>query len=211
MTTAFTYGDDGEVLVETSTGWTIQCLPVAAQYQRVGETVIDPTRPEPPTYTVTDAAGETVTFPHDAKSIQDPKTTDEDRARWKEYEDAMVVYEFERGEAERERARMRTNFIALKGVKVRGELPDLEAWAAEQRALFGVDVQASGPELLREWIYAEVLCGIEDGWNVVAGIFRASGLDEAAIDAAEATFRRSLGRAGGTDAGGDTEATEADQ
>jgi len=191
----------GRVYVTTSTGWRVECMPVAGALMRVGTASAEPEKPAPPTYKVTDVAGEVETFPHDATSIEDPKTTNEEREAWGAYLIAKSAYEQELAEVEARRNLKKARFMALKGIRLPKQ-PDLEAWAKEQ-AEYDIPVANDPTERLVEFISQEVMPTPADGYRVAAGISRASGLSREVLDTVEATFRHTLGWSGGADASAD--------
>lgn len=204
--------DNGTVVVTTSSGWIVECQPVAALLLRVGQNLVEPLPPEPPTYTVIGIGGASEQRPYDQEAADDPKTPDEDRAKWAVYLEQKRVYEAEVARITNQRNEMRGRFMALRGVRVRDLPVDLEAWAEEQRTLFGFEIEDNGlpheHALRLAFIDNEVIHTAEDGAKITAGIMRASGLDQEALDSVEATFLNTLGRGNGADAGRDTAVPE---
>lgn len=208
MSDLYRVEENGAVVVTTASGWECECMPVADLLLRVGQHLVNPPEPEPPTYTITGAGGAEEQRAHTAESIADPKTTDDERLAWSFYLEQQEEWEAHVAELDRERGELRGRFMALRGVKVRG-LPDkLQAWADEQEMLFGFKVEDNGlphdKALVLAFIDQEIIRTPTDGAKVTAGILRASGLDQAALDAAEAAFLDSLGQTGRADANGDT-------
>ena len=197
MSTLYEVESDGTVVVTTASGWQVECQPVADLLLRAGQTLTEPDAPEPPTYTVTGAGGETEERTYDQEAADDPKTPAEDREKWGAYLEAKAAYDAEMAAIAAKRNEMRGRFMALRGVQVRGLPADLESWAAEQRALFGFEIEDGdlphAAALRLAFIDNEVIRTQADGARVTAGIMRASGLAQEALDSVEATFLDSLG------------------
>jgi hypothetical protein len=183
-------------------------MPVADLLLRVGSNLVDPPEPEAPTYTITGAGGAEEQRTHTQESIDDPKTTDEERIAWAFYLEQLEEWEAHTAELDTKRGELRGRFMALRGVKVRGLPDDLQAWANEQQLLYGFEVDDQGlphdKALLLAFIDQEIIRTPTDGAKVTAGILRASGLDQEALDAAEASFLDSLGQTRRADDNGDT-------
>jgi len=208
MSELYRVENDGTIVVTTASGWEVECQPVADLLLRVGQNLVEPELPEPPTYVVTGAGGETEPRTYDQEAIDDPKTPDEDREKWAAYLDEKTAYDAAMEAVEQKRNELRGRFMALRGVKVRGRPDDLDAWADEQRTLFGFEIADDGlphdAALLLAYIDQHVIRTQSDGAKVTAGIMRASGLAQEALDSIEATFLDSLGQGRRTDAEGDT-------
>ena len=212
MSEFYTVEKDGAVIVTTATGWAAVCQPVADLLLRVGRNIAEPTPPEPPTYEVVGAGGATEEKTYDAEGAADPHTPPEDQEKWAAYVEERAAYDEQMADIERQRNEMRGRFLALRGIKVRGLPDDLEAWAAEQELLFGMSIDTTLPRptaLLLAFIDQNVVRTADDGAKIVAGILRASGMDQEALDSVEATFRHSMGQAGRADVAGDTAVSEA--
>ena len=208
MSDFYTVENDGTIVVTTASGWAVECQPVADLLLRVGQNFVEPDLPTAPTYIVTGAGGEQDERTYDQEAIDDPKTPDEDREAWAAYLDAQADYDARMTAIEQKRNEMGGRFMALRGVKVRNLPDDLESWAEEQRALFGFELDDNGlphPAALQlAFIDNEVIRTQTDGAKITAGIMRASGLAQEALDSVEATFRNTLGQTGRADAEGDT-------
>ena len=209
MSKLYTVDDNGIVTVVTASGWTVECQPVADLLMRTGQNLTEPEPPDPPTYTIEGVGGATEERTYDAEGIEDQKTPQEDKDKWIVYLEKKAAYDSEVAAIEAKRNEMRGRFMALRGVKVRN-LPDqLDDWAAEQRLLYGFEIEDNGlphtAALKLAFIDQEVIRTPEDGGKITAGILRASGLDQEALDSVEATFLDSLGQAGRPDTEGDTD------
>lgn len=195
MSKLYTVESDGTVVVTTQSGWIVECLPVGDLMLRVGSHLVYPTEPEPPTYTIEGAGGSTEERTHDETSIEDTKTTDEERTAWDAYQEALTEYDRECAKLDAQRNEMRGTFINLEGMRVRGLPDDLEAWAENRRTRYGFEIDATTPDdLLLAFIGHHVIRTPRDGVLISAGILRASGLDQEALDQAEQSFLDSLER-----------------
>ena len=207
MSELYRVEQNGAIVVTTASGWEVECQPVADLLLRVGQNLVEPELPDVPTYVVTGAGGETETRTYDQEAIDDPKTPDEDREAWATYLDEKAAYDAAMEAVEQKRNELRGRFMALRGVKVRGLPGDLETWANEQRTLFGFEIEDDGlphsAALLLAYIDQHIIRTQADGAKVTAGIMRASGLAQEALDSVEATFLDSLGQAGRANAEGD--------
>lgn len=200
--------EDGKIIVAADNGFRVRCLPVADLLMRAGTGIVDPPEEIPPTYEVEDGAGEKSRHEHDAVSIADPKTGDEDRAAWAAYlgrkarRDAIVA------ENAGKRGKARARLLALEGIQVEG-LPDLHAWARERREVYGMAIEAETDEdLLIEFVGQRVIRSVETAYRINAGIFRASGMDEGTLDQIEDRFRLEMGWPGRTKPEADPEKTQ---
>ena len=207
MSDLYTVQPDGTVIATVQSGWQVECLPVGDLLLRVGSHIERPEEPEPPTYSMDGVGGSQETRTHDAESIADPKTSEAERAAWTVYTAKLTAYEKRTAEIDAQINEMRGTFINLEGIKVIGLPDDLAGWAEKQRARYGFEIDGSTPEdLLLAFIEHHVIRTAKDGVRITAGILRASGLDQEALDAAEATFLDSLeGRQGRSDRGGDSD------
>ena len=215
MSDLYRVEESGTVVVTTASGWECECMPVADLLLRVGQHLVNPPEPEPPTYTITGAGGAEEQRTHTQESIDDAKTTDDERLAWAFYLEQHEEWETCVADLDRQRGELRGRFIALRGVKVRGLPDDLQSWADEQQLLYGFSVDDQGlphdKALLLAFIDQEIIRTPTDGAKVTAGILRASGLDQEALDAAEAAFLDSLGQTGRPDIGRDSSvSTEAE-
>lgn len=130
-----------------------------------------------PTYTITTAAGDTETHPHNETTLQ----TAEERAAWAEYVES------------RDTAGDKLNdaiwlAVRLKAIKV--ELPKDNTWIAEQ-ARMGMAVPEDPIDRRLHYIQTEVIGGVRDIVRLTA-IANGADLDEEALSAAEDSFRRAM-------------------
>lgn len=189
-----------DVFVSLSTGHEIKCNPVARQMATIGTSIADPPKPAPPQYEMTGAGGAKEKRDHDEHSIQDPKTSDKERAAWDKYQARLEKWQAKVDENAETRDEMNARFVALRGFDVPGRPTDdeLKLWAEEQELLFGVapDRDNGLPERINVylfWIEQMVLATEDDAKKVMLGIMRASGLDQEATDQAVSMFWGPLG------------------
>lgn len=189
-------GDDsGKVIVATSRGQRVECLPIATMIDEIRATY-EARIPPPPTYTITGAGGDEVEADHTEDTIADEATSEEDKAAWAEYKVQELKIRAEMNERI-----MRA--VAVKGIHVL-DMPPEKEWLAEHEFL-GLEVPEPSHERLYHYIKTEVLGTMEDGINITAGIYRASGLDEEVLTRIEDSFRAPVGEDDGQNAGTDTE------
>jgi len=207
MSDLYNVEPDGTVIATMQSGWVVECLPVGDLLLRVGAHIERPDEPEPPTYQMDGVGGSSESRPHDAESIKDPKTSDAECAAWQVYLALKAAYDKRTAELDGQINEMRGTFINLEGIKVRGLPADLPAWADKQRTRYGFEIDGTDDEsLLLAFIEHNVIRTMRDGVRITAGILRASGLDQEALDAAEASFLNTLdGRQGHRVDSGDTD------
>lgn len=185
------------VIVTTSRGHNVMCLPIAPLLEEVRE-AHERKKPPIPTYTITDVAGSEMVIAHNDTSIADENTPEEDKEKWAEYKAQVAEIDAELNEAT-----MRA--VAVKGIRIL-TMPPEEEWLAEHEFL-GLTVPEKKPERQYHFFKTEVIGTLDDGLNIVAGIYRASGYDEEVLSQIEGSFRSSLGEQERADAGADQETT----
>ncbi len=191
--------DDGRVVVTTSRGHKVACLPVGAMIDRL-RAQYEERMPPVPTYSFTDASGTEVKVPYTAESIADDATPDEDKEAWTEYMAARLAVE-----AERDENILRV--VAVRGVEVL-TMPD--DWETEHQWM-GFDVPDTDHERLFHYFTTEIVSTERDGLDIMAGIYRASGIDEEVLAQIEESFRAPVGEREGPDVEtdpGDTDEAE---
>jgi len=195
-----------KVIVTTSRNRRVECLPIFTMIEGLEEEERDKLMleldvPLPVTYTFTDVAGEEVTKGHDDTSIADPKTPDEDRETWERRKRLLALIDVAAPARAGERS---MRIIATRGIRIL-DMPPEEEWIAEHKWL-GYDIPDDARERLCHYFSKEIVGTQEDGFELMAGIARASGLDEEVLKRVEAGFQSEVGRPEGSDAGGDSEA-----
>lgn len=182
--------DDGRIIVTTSRGHKVECLPISTLIDQVRAQYED-RMPEAPTYTITDAGGSTVEVPHTAETIMDDATPDEEKQTWTEY---LV----QTAEVEAEMNERTLRAVAIKGIRVL-DMPPEEEWLAEHEFM-GLAVPESPHERLYHYVKVDVLGTAQDGIGIMAGIYRAAGVDEEVLARIEGSFRAEVGEREGADA-----------
>lgn len=173
--------------ITTVDGLVVNLRPVSRlMVQRIGQAVEREFRErgeplDPPRYTVQSVSGPEE-HEHDAESIKDPATSEEDRAAWAAHQDAQARLAAEM----RERT---TKYLLLEGIR---DAEPSEAWLEMQRR-YGVPVADDPQERRLDYILSEVLRTPADVIEATIALTKLSmtGMEEE-IAAAEAWFRRAL-------------------
>ena len=205
---------DGKVIVTTSTGARVECLPYADDLMRAGTALVLPDKPEAPTYLLGEPEeGERqIRVPYTATSIDDEKTPAEDTEKWAAYVPLLLAYNLEVKTIEEKQGLMRARVLMHKATRIIDQ-PDLHEWAKQQEEFYGIPVAENEEELLLQYYGTEVSASADDMLTLMAGVMRATGVTEEALDQFEANFRDQMGDGAGEDAEGDqadTSAAEAD-
>ena len=190
-------GDEGRVVVTTSRGYRVACLPVGAMIDRL-RAQYEEKMPPVPAYTVTDAGGATVEVPHTAETIADDATSEEDKQAWIEYLAGRLKVTAERDEGI-------LRIITIRGVEALA-IPD--GWETEHEWM-GFELPETDHEKLYHYFITEIVCTEQDGLDIMAGIYRASGMDEGVLAQIEESFRAEVGEHEGEDVAADSEGAEA--
>lgn len=209
MSDIFTTDEFGHVFYRTRKGHTVECLPVADLYMAVGSSLESESlpEPEPPMYEVVGIGGETEKFYHDEKSIEEDKTLPEEKDAWVQYLADKTEWEVHEAHLSARRHQMRALFLAREGLKLVDF--DLEAWALERASLYGFTLRENMREqdLQEMFLDSELLRDTEDAFNIMIGIFKASGMDQEVLDQVEESFRDTMGTKGRADSENDPEET----
>lgn len=201
---------DGKVIVTTSTGWRVECLPFGDDLMRAGTALVFPEKPEPPNYRLGEPEeGEReIWVPHTEASIQDPETPEEDKRAWAEYLPKLEAYGQEVSALVEQQSVMRSRVMVYRATKI-VELPDLDEWAKEREEFYGIPTPGDDRELLFQFFTGEVARTQDDVMRLMAGIMRATGVTEEVLDAFEGNFRDTMGQTQGRHAQTDQEETQA--
>lgn len=198
-----------EITVTTSRGIEVECLPIAAMLEEFEENIrasID--WPDVPTYTVHYAGGETIEKPHDATSIEDSQTTDEEKQAWADY---LLNKQAADAQFAEKRANGYMRLLSVDGIKVLNEQDDWQ----QRHEFYGMTVPDDPLERTVHYFRTEVIGSQDDIYLIMLGVYRASGYDEEVLSQVEASFRASLGQdkqAGtGDDAGDSAEDTSTEE
>jgi len=196
--------DEGRVIVTTSRGIRGECMAIGHAVAQLQESIRDDTDwPEAPTYTVKYAGGEEKNVAHDEKSIEDPKTTDEERAAWAEYLEALGAAETEFNDRF---AKAQMRLFASDGF-VPLNAPPEDEWIKKQEWI-GYVVPEDPNERRLHYFLSEIIGNVDDDMMAIyMGIASATGADEGRLSTLEASFRSEMGESEGQDGGageGDT-------
>lgn len=183
----------------TSRGYEIEFLGIGVQMQRLYQR--HASQPPIPTYEVKNATGATEVHQHDETTLE----TEADKAAWAVYqgrlaEHAQKVFE----------SQMR--LALLEGIKLlstpadRGET----AWQDEQEFI-GFEIPKNPLARKYAFLESEITATNDDVIAVLAGVSRASGMDEEAVSALEDGFRGAVGRTRGNAAEGTDPTDSADE
>lgn len=188
--------EDGRVIVETSRGTRGVCKPIAmmieSQESNIRESV---DWPEIPTYTFTDVAGTEIERQHTQGTIEDPATSEEDRVAWADY---LLAQQAAQAEFDERRNNGLLRLLAFEGFEVLDGADD--GWE-RRHELYGMVVPTDEFEKTIHYFQTEVIGTQDDVFNIMLGIYRASGYDEEVMAKVEAGFRAEVGQTGEAGAG----------
>jgi hypothetical protein len=201
---------DGKVIVTTSTGWKVECLPFGDDLMRAGSALAFPDKPEPPTYVLgaPEEGEREVRVPYNEESIQDPDTPEEDREAWAAYLPLRDAYVAEVAEIQSRQMLMRARVMAHRATRVI-DRPDLDAWAKDREVFYGIPTPKDRREVEFQFFTSEVAKTESDILALMAGIMRVTGVSEEVLDQFESNFRDTMGTPGREDAPGDPAGAEA--
>lgn len=196
---------DGKVIVTTSTGWQVECLPYGDDFMRAGTALSFPEKPAPPTYLLGEPEeGERqIRVPYTETSIDDEKTPAEDTEAWGKYLIARSAYDRETAILQTQQSLMKARVMIHKATRII-DPPDLTAWAKERDEFYGIPRQSSEESILFEFYTAEISKSSDDILKIMAGIMRATGVEEEVLDQFEINFRDTVGGSEGENAEGDS-------
>jgi hypothetical protein len=187
--------EDGRVIVETSRGVRGACQPIAmmleAQEQNIRGSI---EWPEVPTYSFEDVAGNVIERVHTQATIDDPATSEEDRAAWADY---LLAQQAAQTEFDDRRNNGIVRLLAVEGFEVLDGGDDWE----RRHELYGMAVPDDEFERTVHYFQTEVIGTQDDVYQIMLGIYRASGYDEEVMAQVEAGFRAEVGQAGTGGAG----------
>ena len=197
---------DGKVIVTTSTGARVECLPYGDDLMRAGTALILPDKPEAPSYLMGEPEEDErqIYVPYTETSIADPSTPPEDLAAWEEYVPKKLAYDLEVKAIEERQGLMRGRVLIHKATRVVGQ-PDLHEWAKHQAEFYGIPVADDDEDLLLQYFSTEVSKSTDDMLTLMAGVMRATGATEEVLDQFEANFRDQVGDGAGPDAETDSQ------
>jgi len=192
--------DGNKVVVTTSRGVTVECLPIASTIEAHEENIRASIEwPEKPIRLITDVAGSVMEEPLSEAYIKSDYATEEETDIWEEYQaqQARAQAEFD----EKYQVGI-ARLLAVEGVRIIDV--DEDEWISKHQWL-NMTVPDDPRERSLHFFMTEVLGNLEgDFAAIMAGIALASGGDEELIRAAEASFRIEMGRTKRDAAGDDT-------
>ena len=134
---------------------------------------------EPPTYITKLPNGAEQKHEYDLEAIEDPSTSEEDKALWEQYQKDLAEFNVELSNAS-------MNMILYDGVKCEVN----EEWIEEQRWM-GIDIPDNKFDLKVHYLQTEVFMTPIDIQKVIQDVMLLSmkGVDQDAVDAAMRSFR----------------------
>lgn len=193
--------DENRVIVTTSRGVQVECLPIAEMFDAQEESLRASIEwPEKPVHVIVDVAGSEIEQALTQEWIDNEQASDEEVEAWEEYLAAQAVAQAEYDE---KRTPALARLLAYKGVRLVDEsLTD--KWA-EDHQWMGFDVPDDPRERLLHFLRTEILGNAGDDMiEIMLGIYRASGADPDLMKEAEVFFRSKVGGAEGDAAERDT-------
>jgi len=193
------------VLVVTSRGVEVECLPIATELEQLDINIRGGfTWPECPQRTMRDVAGTEAHVDITPEYLATPGATQDEMTDYALYE--MKHREVEAA-CQNQLANARARLMALRGVRVTDPaLPD--KWQADHEWL-GMAVPADPRDRALHFFLTEIVGNPgADMIAIMSGIYRASGADPEALDKVEASFRNTLGRGKGAGSNGNSASPE---
>jgi hypothetical protein len=175
---------DNRVLVVTSRGVTVECLPIVAALEEL-EAQYNAKRQTIP-FVSYDVAG--VAVPFDDKTIAREGTTEEEKQAYADRKRRLA-------EIDNELAERRFRLLAISGVRVVDMPPD-EEWIPRHEFV-GFTVPTDPIQRQYHYFRTEVVGVQDDAIKMVVGIYKAAGVATEVLDQIEARFRAAVGRPGG--------------
>ena len=175
MDTYFASSNGAEVKLRPVPMLALQMIRTKARAEMVAQGV----KLEPPTYTVTTAAGEKETYPHDETTLQ----TDEDKAAWAAYQEGTAQL----NQLISERV---AKLVLKKGL----DIPPLDDKTAQEWADLGVEFSADAEERYIEQIQLVYLPTPADMQGMIKAVLllSMSGAPKEQLDSIEELFRREV-------------------
>jgi len=202
---------NGKVIVTTSTGWRVECLPFGDDLMRAGTALALPDKPQPPTYLLGNPEEDDrqIRVPYTDTSINDSSVPAEDTEAWVEYVVKRNAWQAEVASVQAQQSLMRSRVMVYRATRVL-DMPDLKAWAETRENFYGIPTPTDERDILFQFFTGEVAKTQDDILALMAGIMKATGATEEVLDSFEANFRDSLGPQQREDAQGHSEGTSAE-
>jgi hypothetical protein len=192
--------DENKIIVTTSRGVQVECLPIAEMFDAQEESLRASVEwPEKPTHTITDVAGSEIEQALTQEWVDSGQASDEEVEAWEEY---LVAQAVAQAEYESKRNEALPRLLAYKGIRLVNESL-MDKWAEDHRWM-SFEVPDDPRERLLHFLRTEILGNAgDDMTEIMVGIYRASGADPDLMKEAEAFFRSGqMGRAAGDAAEG---------
>ena len=202
--------DENRVIVTTSRGVDVECLPVAEMFDAQEESLRAGVEwPEKPVHVITDVAGSQIEQALTQEWVGSGQASDEETEAWEEY---LVAQTRAQAEYEGKRDEALPRLLAYKGIRLVNESLT-EKWT-EDHEWMGFTVPDDPRERMLHFLRTEILGNAgNDMIEIMLGIYRASGADPDLMREAEIFFRSQVGRAAGDAAegsAGDAEVAESE-
>jgi hypothetical protein len=191
--------EENKVVVTTSRGVQVECLPVAEMFDAQEESLRASVEwPAKPAHTITDVAGSEIEQALTQKWVDSGQASDEEVEAWDEY---LVAQAQAQAEYEGKRDEALPRLLAYKGVRLVDESLT-EKWT-EDHQWMGFTVPDDPRERMLHFLRTEILGNAgNDMVEIMLGIYRASGADPDLMKEAEVFFRGKVGGAAGDAAEG---------
>lgn len=186
-------------IVTTSRGARVHCLPAQLVIDQVRE-LYEAKKPDAPTYVVKDVSGAEETRSYNDKTILGPNVPEEDKEAWKKYLTEVA-------EIDKQYNEHVLRVIAVECVEIL-DMPPEEEWVKRDKWVYGDVIPDDHDARIYHYFKTRVVGTEKDGHNIMAGIMRASGMDEEVLAQIEASFRGEVEGEDGADTGADEANTE---
>lgn len=180
------------VLITTSRGVQLECMPIAAEIEQQETNIRDSIDwPDVPRRSIEDVAGSTMKVELTQDYVDSEHATGEERAAWEQYRADLIG---PNAEFTQRLNLARPRLIALRGVRLVD--PSLMDDWSQDHTWLGMRVPDDPRERAYHFFMTEILGNLEEDMTaVMVGIYRASGYDSEVLDQVEASFRSALGKA----------------
>lgn len=179
------------VMYKTTRGVWVECLPVKPLFDMMQVNIAQSiTWPETPIRTMPVAGGDEVDEDLTQEYIDSQYSTDEEKAEWAEYLDAL---ETAKAEYDAKIEEALGKFLATEGIRLADE-SQYDEWREKDESL-GMTIPDDLRERAAHFLMTRIMGNAEtDTKEIMLAIYRASGFDQEVLDAVEATFRDEVGR-----------------
>lgn len=168
--------EPGSIEFTNSRGVKIQLVALSPYLVQMATESVE--RPEVPSYEITTADGIVEVHKYDEKSINDPKTPEADKLKWKEFEELNRKADLDSSE-------ILLNLILIEGVKL--EIDDEERWLKRQK-LMGIKVPEDPEERLLMYKKQYVIGNMSDIEKITKTVMELTGVSREEIDKVKKSF-----------------------